>query len=56
MNNRDQILNGIIDYCEEYLEMYPNDQWYIIANVLVKKLQEQMAETEYYKRLADVES
>jgi hypothetical protein len=49
----DQILRDVINEWYEYIEMYPGDEWELIARSLAKRLEKQMGETEYYRRLAD---
>jgi len=47
------LIDATIAEWEEWLEMYPGDEWVILSHILAHKLQKQIDETTYYKRIAD---
>lgn len=51
--NKEQIILSAINEWEEHIEMNPGNEWSMVALVIAHKLEKQLEETEYYKRLAN---
>lgn len=51
---RTEIIQTVINEWYEHLEMRPGAEWQTIAHILAAKLEKQIEETEYYKKVANV--
>ena len=50
--DKDKIIDSTWERWQEYLEMYPGDEWALVAQAIAHRLQQQIEETEFYKRLS----
>jgi len=51
---RAEIVQTVINDWYEHLEMMTGREWQTIAHILAAKLEKQIEETEYYRKVANV--